>query len=694
MVCPTCGSSTPTTSICRACGTPLTNLHHLPRGYTLHHGRYTVGRVLGEGGFGITYLGADTDTQRPVAIKELFPDGATRQGARVVPPRALGETGFAQTKTRFLQEAELLRRFDHPGIVRVYEVFEAQGTAYLVMAYLHGETLGERLRRGPLPSETVREVALQGAEALSAVHVAGLLHRDIKPENIFLTTDAGQMRVILIDFGSARAFAHNQTTAHTKLVTPGYAPPEQYASSARFSAATDLYALGATLHHALTDRRLPSAMERLLGHDLPALPDAVPDDLRAAITASLQVRLDDRPPNVTDFLGRLGVDHHLPPAPSAAPTPTSTSTRTSTRTSTTASDKTSDKASDKTSTDTDKTDTDKTDTDKTDTDKTDTDKPETSTLLSVRLSSQQRLIGTRSQALVALALHPNGYLLASGSSDSSIWLWDLRDGYEALLGALTSHNDAVSALAFSPDGQTLVSGSRDHTVKVWNVRDGRLRKTLFTAHQGAVTAVAFRSDGAVFASGGEDKRVRVWESASYRVRSTLPSDPRATLAPRTLAFSPDGRWLMVGGDRAQMGGSSPLELWNLVKGQTYPLTTSSPVYAAAFSRDKGYLAAGTQDGGLYLWRLPDLNDPPQPLRAHQGTVRTLAFSPAGERLATGGDDGVLRVWQTTDGSVTTDSRVRQAFSAHRGSVYALVYTGAGVVSAGRDGRVRWWPVKT
>ncbi len=272
---------------------------HLRAGTKLHGGKYTVGRVLGQGGFGITYQGADLSRNRPVAIKEFFPDGASRRTNALLPPTSFGAQGLEAALENFLDEARTLRRFDHPGIVDVMDVFEENFTAYLVMELLQGETLGGRItQEGALNAQEVMNLASRLADALAVVHEAGLLHRDIKPDNVFLTQDG---RTVLIDFGSARAYASGQTVSHTRLVTPGYAPLEQYTTEAKFGPYTDLYALAATLHHAATGTPPPPVTDRLAGAELAPLPDELPSGLRAAIEQGLEIRIDERPATVAAF---------------------------------------------------------------------------------------------------------------------------------------------------------------------------------------------------------------------------------------------------------------------------------------------------------------------------------------------------------------------------------------------------------
>ncbi len=298
--CPYCGQSVaPSDMTCPACGSPLAGFG-LPERTLLEDGKIQLEGVLGQGGFGITYSARSVALGIPVAVKEFFPEGSTRRGTQLVPPTTLMGQGFGETKDRFLEEAQLLARFQHPGVVRVYDAFSENNTAYLVMERLEGETLLSRLTRvGKLPPREVEALALEILDALLAVHLAGLLHRDLKPDNVFLTMDG---RAVLIDFGSARGFTSTKTVQHTRLVTPGYAAPEQYASSARFGPYTDLYGLAATLFHSATGQMPPSATDRFIGTPLPELPPGLSAGLGTAIEHGLRLNVTERPQSVRDFL--------------------------------------------------------------------------------------------------------------------------------------------------------------------------------------------------------------------------------------------------------------------------------------------------------------------------------------------------------------------------------------------------------
>ena len=309
MNCPACGSVTPPGApTCPTCGSPLGSQTLAPG--TVLQGKYRLDGVLGQGGFGITYAAVQQQLGIRVAIKELFPAGTLRQGMTVRPPVTLNLAGWAQAKRDFTEEGRVLARFGHPDIVRVMDLFEEAGTAYLVMEFLEGQTLGGRIERGgALPAGEVEAVARRMLGALGLIHGAGLLHRDLKPDNILLEQGG---RIVLIDFGSARGYAQGQTVNHTRLVTPGYAPLEQYGTAARFGPYTDIYALGATLYHALTGQAPPAATNRMLGTPLPALPPNTPPGLRRALERSLEIKVTDRPQTTDEVLALLAA----PPAPS------------------------------------------------------------------------------------------------------------------------------------------------------------------------------------------------------------------------------------------------------------------------------------------------------------------------------------------------------------------------------------------
>jgi serine/threonine protein kinase/TPR repeat protein len=235
----------------------------LPKDYRLHW--YAIERVLGQGGFGITYLAHDSNLDQHVAIKEYLPvDMATRRDDATVRARTedLAER-YQGGLERFIREARTLARFDHPNIVRVLSVFEFNQTAYMVMRFEEGETLAALLeRRHALNESELMRILLPILDGLELVHNAGFIHRDIKPDNIHIRSDGSP---VLLDFGSARYAAGHARTV-TILVAPGYAPFEQYYSNGENQGPwTDLYGLAATCYRAIAGRPPLDAIARSKG---------------------------------------------------------------------------------------------------------------------------------------------------------------------------------------------------------------------------------------------------------------------------------------------------------------------------------------------------------------------------------------------------------------------------------------------
>jgi serine/threonine protein kinase len=235
----------------------------LPAQYRLHW--YVLERVLGQGGFGITYYARDTNLDQAVAIKEYLPvDVATRRADTTVRPRTDEQADrYRWGLERFIQEARTLARFDHPNIVRVLSVFEHNGTAYMVMRFEEGENFAALLeRRRTLPEDELMRVLLPVLDGLALVHGANFIHRDIKPDNIHIRADGSP---VLLDFGSAR-HSVGQARMVTILVAPGYAPFEQYYSSGEDQGPwTDIYSLGATCYRAIAGAPPMDAIARSKG---------------------------------------------------------------------------------------------------------------------------------------------------------------------------------------------------------------------------------------------------------------------------------------------------------------------------------------------------------------------------------------------------------------------------------------------
>ena len=288
----------------------MTTAHRyaLPPGHRL--GEYCIDRYLGSGGFGITYLATDENLNLQVAIKEYLPSDLAMRDAdnSVVVKTAQDEDDFEWGRERFLDEARSLARFNHPNIVRVQRFLEAHGTSYIVMDYVEGEPLSDVLaRKGAISEAEIHQLVLPLANGLADIHEAGLLHRDIKPSNIIIRDDSTP---VLIDFGSARQAVGMKSRSMTSVVTPGYAPLEQYAGKSRQGPATDIYAFGAVLYRCVTGKTPDDATERAIEDVLtPAAQAAVGDYsavLLTAIDAAMALRMEGRPDSIATFLNDLG----------------------------------------------------------------------------------------------------------------------------------------------------------------------------------------------------------------------------------------------------------------------------------------------------------------------------------------------------------------------------------------------------
>lgn len=301
-------------ALCPRCGfvesdQPATPAHLPPR--TLLQARYVVGRVLGEGGFGITYLGWDETLALRVAIKEFLPHYLATRSAdgvsvQVYQPDKMGE--FAYGLEKFLDEARLLARFaDHPGIVAVRDFFAAHRTGYLVMNYLDGMTFQNYLagQGGRITINQALRILTPVMDTLREIHETGLLHRDISPDNLFLPTDRPAK---LIDFGAARTALGERSCSLSVIVKPGYAPEEQYRSRGQQGPWTDIYALGATFYCALTGERPPPAPDRLYQDTLippSALGAGLPHAAESVLLKALAVRSEQRFQTVAEFQAAL-----------------------------------------------------------------------------------------------------------------------------------------------------------------------------------------------------------------------------------------------------------------------------------------------------------------------------------------------------------------------------------------------------
>ena len=307
--------------ICPRCGYDNSYYHNgesfLREGMILN-GKYMVGRFLGKGGFGITYLGVDLNLRIKVAIKEYFPGTICTRSDSLKPVQvfndAVGNEGFQKGRRVFFQEAQTLAMFNSRSIAHIREFFNENSTSYIVMDYVDGIGLDAAIRKngGRLPWQKVIRLSKGLMPELDMVHRKNLVHRDIKPQNIKIVADpyTGEERMVLLDFGSARSFVSSEVTGtYTTVLTPGFAPIEQYQRKSHQGPFTDVYGLCATMYTAITGTVLPPSPDLILGETkiepFERFALNIPAGIEKAIMHGLEPRSRNRPQTMRALLDEI-----------------------------------------------------------------------------------------------------------------------------------------------------------------------------------------------------------------------------------------------------------------------------------------------------------------------------------------------------------------------------------------------------
>jgi serine/threonine protein kinase len=283
----------------------------LVAGMQLMNGKYEIISVLGQGGFGVTYLATFKLLESKVAVKEFFMGGCVRLNDTSVSLQSLKPESFIKYKERFMDEARMLVKCAHPNVPGVKDIFEENGTAYFVMDFIDGETIESIVEReGKMAENEAVRIITQLGGALQNVHKQGFLHRDIKPANI-IVDKAGT--AFLLDFGAAREFIAGQTVQHSIIITHGYAPFEQYSEKRKRDTYSDIYSLGATLYYMLTGQKPSPAVDRF-AEKMPepiALNPLIHKSVNEAIMKAMEMEVQDRFQKVQDFIDKLQPEKSL-----------------------------------------------------------------------------------------------------------------------------------------------------------------------------------------------------------------------------------------------------------------------------------------------------------------------------------------------------------------------------------------------
>ena len=288
-------------------------MQQLPKNTLLQGGKYKIEKVLGQGGFGITYLATQDMLERKVCIKEFFfkeyceRDEATSH-------ISLGTQSNQEIVERFIvkfiKEARTISQHEHPNIIRIHDIFKENNTAYYVMEYIEGESLNDMVNsKGVLPESEAIDYIKQVASALGFIHQRSINHLDVKPANIMVRRSDN--KAILIDFGLSKQYDEqgSQTSTTPVGISHGYAPIEQYKQGgvSTFSPQTDIYSLGATFYKLVTGNTPPQAMD-ILDEGLPDMPSNISQNVQKAISNAMEALRKKRPQSIDDFLKLLGVN--------------------------------------------------------------------------------------------------------------------------------------------------------------------------------------------------------------------------------------------------------------------------------------------------------------------------------------------------------------------------------------------------
>lgn len=489
----------------------------LPPETSLKRGDYVLHDLIGCGSFGLIYAATDTRIGQSLAIKEFFPLGYTRTSTSdwQMSPGQAGGGDIKVLRDQFEEEFRVLERFERPGIVKVYDLFEEKGGLFLVMERLDGATLEDILQKHKRLNEQIALWLIRRlVNTLETIHLSGLVHGDIKPENLFLTRDA---MVILLDFGAVNHYL-TRDRSEPRFLTPGYAPPEQYRPRMKPDPASDLYAVGATFYELLTGKAPPDAIKRTKGARLPSpgrQGAEVSPATVSALSRTLALAQEKRPASAHALLGLLPESELI--APNQGKPWEELAPWLGHRQPIRSLQMTSDGKF----------------------------------LASADRSGQLRLWSTEQERCLGviefdlevadMAIHPEDKWLAVALAGGRVELIEFASGRQ--VATLRDKTPPVSCLTFSPDGKLLVCGLFDGRVELRSLAH-KGRKKVLRAHDAPVNGASFSPSGRLLAMASNDRSASIWDLKSGRRVRTFGGHHRPV---QVAKFSDTGRFLITGG---------------------------------------------------------------------------------------------------------------------------------------------------